>query len=239
MDPSKAPQLTQTAVITLPSVNPSNVLTKYQGMHYTNLVLARTGGQQVIVNNNQMFKPVQGNSPEEPSFSYVRRSGVEVNFITTNQDLFEGVQQAARTRPLNCDWCRWPLGDEYIGTPIDMKVHYNQDNKAVYTFVCDGRGACCDEACSLAHFLHTSGGIERFNIQRHQSEYLIHTLHKLRNPQAVMLKPAHDYHLLCINGGPMSREQYKTDQKNYIRDTTTVVIKYGKAIYQQMKVPQL
>ncbi len=233
MNSTTLPQITQTPVITLPGVNVADVAKKYHNGHYERILLSCTGGQQVVNNTNQVTRLIHGGEVGDSGFSYTKRNGVEVTYLTVNQDLYEGLEPAARTRPLNCDWCRWPLQDQYTGNPIKLNVSYDANGKVIYTFICDGRSAYCDEACGLAYFKHTNVGENRFDIMRHQTESLIHSLWMLRHPEGPALEPALDYHLLSSNGGPMSREQYKDGKKTYTRDTTSIIVKYGKSVYQQ------
>ena len=91
MNITNIPQIVQTPVITLPGVNVTDVANKYKNGHYEKLLLACTGGQQVVVSTNQVFKSIQGGNIDDAGYVHTKRNGVEITFVTVNQDLYEDV----------------------------------------------------------------------------------------------------------------------------------------------------
>lgn len=221
----------QLPVITLFGVNPSDVLAKYRQGYFANVTLPKINFQ-FVVQETAVIKPVYSSDPSQASFSFHKRSGVEVVFLTSNQDLYAETPVDSRRSRLLCDWCRTETREDRVGNPFMVTTEYDIQGKMKLIFICD---CCCycDESCGLAHYLDTCGGTRRHSVSRRSVESLIHTLWYLRHPGAPPLRPAADYHLLDTNGGDLSYEQYKGQRYTYVQNPS-YVIQHAKNLYQRL-----
>ncbi len=218
----------QQPIITLIAVDIPSIMDKYNQGYYSNVKIPRVDSPAKINSVNSVY----GSDPDQTCYSHQDRSGTKIIHYTTNQDLYNS-DKTQRKLDLACDWCRWPTDEDRVGNPMSIINEYDDEGNKSVVFICDGRGCYCDESCGLAHFLDTKGGIDMYNIERNSMESNIRTMYILRHPNASPLQPAADYHLLCSNGGPMSREEYKSNRHTYVRSSSHI-LRWAKASYQRM-----
>jgi hypothetical protein len=122
------------------------------------------------------------------SITFRNRSNTLVTIITNNHHKVN-----------KCLWCRDELKQDMFGIPI--KMIFEQD-KVIFFM---DRVNYCSPECVCAEIRHEAKRVDR-NIHYTDSEVLLYTF--CRYIGIDDLKPAPDWWLLDINGGPLRKEEF-------------------------------
>jgi hypothetical protein len=129
-----------------------------------------------------------------------------------------------------CDYCKEDIVGVAVGYPIAYQenvvlVEYEGSyrNRIVYTFWVEGRH--CNFECALAflkRILCVSSDCRDTSLR--DSERMLKMLYKLNHPKEGPLMPAQDPRLMIVNGGPLTKEQWKDKKHEYVRTDRVLCI---------------
>lgn len=155
-------------------------------------------------------------SPDSEIYYIRNRSNNQVNVITTNHQAYKAAQDGTSYHPQHCLWCRRSFDTEPVGIPTRMVV-----TDQTYTFFVD-RPSYCSFECCLAE-------ICRDNYRCHRdpflvdAETLIRFFYRLATGED-QLRPAPDWWLLDVNGGPLTYDDYKVH--HYSRTPSIITLPF-------------
>lgn len=163
--------------------------------------------------------------------SKIYRFNDKTNFgqivVTTGHDQYQYANDAIcgknPKRPKT--WCLWSkreITDEPIGIPIAMETDRHTGK---ITFYCEDTYA--NFGCALA-------GLKRiYSCHRNykdplymDAEQMLHCMYHRMHPEktGTRIKEANDWRLLDINGGPLTEEEYDSEQYGYIAIPNVAVL---------------
>ena len=159
--------------------------------------------------------------------------------VTTNHNNYQyhkDISEGGKVDKLKsyCFWCRREIKGKPIGIVVSMEIN-SATNEAVFYIEDDYDNF----ACAFA-------GLKRFNGCHHMyrdpkymdAEQLLHCLYYRMYPDKIgtRIKEALDWRLLNINGGPLSNEEYDSDQIEYV-EMPNVILPPSKRQYVKLTLP--
>lgn len=211
---------------TLFRVDPAQVVEEYNRGVYTNIVVPRIGN--ISLNYSSLIRPVYGHTPDDSTFCFHNRSGLENVFFTTDHLLYKAVcEQNQPIKDKECDWCRILTTHDMVTMPVRIT-----SNSGLPVF--QGQRPYCDFECMYAHFKDRERGIDFRHAPKSGIEHLIKAMFALAHPGQELF-PAPYYGLLIKNGGHLTEGEFKKRSHRYV-STGTFIMAPLKEVYQKVSM---
>lgn len=210
-----------TETLMLRRIDPVVVLSKYLEGQYKSTTIPKTKVPLSSAFINLTQKIGTDSSSKVYRFNDKTNSGQII--VTTNHDNFQSVNESnTETKRKFCRWSRREILDEGIGIPIAMEID-KVTNKIIFY-----------EEDKFYNFSCAMAGLKRIYSCYHSykdplymdAEQLLHLKYYKMYPdrEGTRITEALDSRLLDINGGPLSDEEYDSDQCNYVPIPNVVII---------------
>ena len=185
-------QMNPKSIFLLRSVEHNNVYNNYINGKYTNITIPKLTITAIPTIDKQ-------NNSDDERITYLNKSNELVTVITTNHQHYKSCIDRTEYKPKFCLWCRDKI-EKPLGIPIKMVIYNN--NVVFYVDRC----SYCSPECVYAEIRCENMKNIR-NIHYIDSETLLHIMCKFMDIEEV--KPAPDWWLLDINGGPLTKDEFK------------------------------
>lgn len=226
-----------TESLMLRRVDPVDMLKKYLAGEFVRTEIpAEKVSMSSFVNVDHRI----GNDTNAKIYRLTDKTNVGQVIVTTNHDQYsyaknisDGKQPVKRK-----NWCLWSkreINEESVGIPVAMEI--DRYNNKITFYVED---AYYNFECAIA-------GLKRlYSCHRNykdplymDAEQMLHCMYYRLYPDRIgtRINEAKDWRLLDINGGPLTEEEYDSDQHKYIQLPNVVIIPI-KRQYIKLTVPK-
>lgn len=207
------------------SINCKDITDKYLHGKYSNVNkdYVKNLNKPSIKSYNSVLTTIKNYGTNEDDGIFIRYDNIGniEKVLTTNVESYRLYNGDDGCLPIvgKCNWCQRPLTSYPIGIPIKLEHH-----GPLLIFHVDQPYYCRFECCY-------SGLRRDFKDPLYMnSETLLKFLYSILYPNSGDLKPALDWRLLDINGGPLSSDEYDKETHIYKR-TVNVILSPVKVVY--------
>lgn len=205
-------------------IDPVNLLNRYLAGDFSNVKIPndKIDISSNFINLNQRI----GNDQTSKIYRFNDKSNCGQTVVTTNHNQYNYVKNTMENKnPIkSTTWCLWSKR-KIEGTPIGIPIVMEIDKQNKVTFQTEDTYA--NFGCALA-------GLKRlYSCHRNykdplymDAEQLLHCMYYRMYPDKLgtRIVEAKDWRLLDINGGPLTEEEYDSDQYGYIPIPNVVTI---------------
>ena len=148
--------------------------------------------------------------------------------VTTNHERYKYSKDLQNNKPnvdkpiAYCGWCRREIKHKPIGIPISMETDRNTNNVAFNvedTYDTFGCALASLKRIYSCHYMYKDPLYM-------DAEQLLHTMYHKMYPKKIgfRIKEANDWRLLKSNGGPLTDEEFNSEQCEYVKIPNLVMI---------------
>jgi hypothetical protein len=217
----------ETPSFLLKGIDPIILIAEYNDGFFSRLETTKTK-LKLSNNNNTILAPKYGNTCEYPIFSIKDKNNCNIIIATTGHSDYEVFTKNGGELPMGgrCEHCKEDFTHLSVGYPIAYReilalTNDSDDPKnAVYRnlYIFWTEGKFCSFECALGYIKLILGKPWEFRDNNViDSEKLLKLLYKFTYPKNDVLRPAQDPRLLKINGGSLTKEEWKSKQHVYFR----------------------
>ena len=232
-----------TESFSLRKIDPKVIARKFFQGDYTNRSLPETkirGSVSVV----KIGKDI-GNDKNSEVFSYKDRNNNNQVIYTTNHALYKYVmdsQSSANTKDtkenppiLKCKYCKRGGMRRPIGLPIKMEKKVKKGGEEITFHVVD---SFCDFGCTFSYLKRrtTISRLYRGTLFAN-AEQLLHIFYYRVYPDRIgeSIREKPDWDLLRENGGPLSNEEFDSNNSEYI-PVPSIILQPAKQQYVKMNI---
>jgi len=217
----------------LKGLDPNKLFADYQSGFFSRPVSLK---QKIkIAPNTAILAPTYGTTNYSPVFCVKDRNNCSIVIATTGHSDFEVFTRTGGELPTGgrCDHCKDDFTETVVGYPVgyqELTVLTNDHNdskqaryRILYVFWVEGK--FCSFECALGYVrLILSRPADYRDTTLRDSERMLKTLYKFQYPTAGPLRPAQDPRLLKINGGSLTKEEWRDVRHVYLRTDRILMI---------------
>ena len=226
-----------TETLMLRRINPVDILRQYLSGDFRNTTIPKNKVKfsSSFINLNQRIGTDQ--TSEMYRFSDKTNSGQVV--VTTNHGNYQYAKDKnenkdAKKPVVYCLWSKRKIKGESIGIPIVMETNRYTNDVVFYT-----EDTYYNFACAFAGLKRLYSCHHMYKDPRYMdAEQLLHCMYYRMYPNKVgtRIKEAKDWRLLNTNGGPLSSEEYDSEEVEYV-EVPGMVLLPVKRQYIRLTLP--
>lgn len=221
-----------TETLMLRRIDPVEMLRQYLLGEYKTLIIPNN--KVVLCSNFINLNQKVGNDPNSRVYKFNDKTNYGQVIVTTNHNQYSDFRENIKSKKI-CLWSRREIKGEAIGIPITMEFDSHINKVTFYT------------EDTYADFESAMAGLKRFYYCHRNykdplymdAEQMLHCMYYRMYPNKVgsRINEAKDWRLLDINGGPLTEEEYDSEQHGYIQIPNVVIIP-TKRQYVKLTLPK-
>lgn len=204
----------------LRGIDPTEIMKNYHEGKYDNLKLPNT--KIKLTNTITLQSHKIGTSDDDEFYKCSDKYGLSNIIVTTNHPRFIWYKNGGKDIPpfSSCGYCRKPIEGNHLPIGIPVKMVCTPPNQVTfYVEDCFHSFECCFTQLKK----HTSYTRDFIDPHYTNSIHLLYVMLHIMHPHHEKLKELSDWRLLNINGGPLTDEEFFSENHHYI-DTKNLVL---------------
>lgn len=208
-----------TETLMLRRIDPVESFKKYLLGDYKNITIPKDKAiiSSSFINLNQKI----GNDENFSIYRFNDKTNYGQLIVTTNHKQYSEYKDNVKNKKW-CLWSRREIKENAIGIPISMEIDRHTNKITFYIEDTYANFECAMASLKRIYSCHRNYKDSLYM----DAEQMLHCMYYRMYPDKIgtRITEAKDWRLLDINGGPLSEEEYDSDQHGYIQIPNVVII---------------